>query len=191
MTARFKTGCDGCESPVPESDASSTGVSELAGKRRVDPAPLLAFAVTAVGAFLAYFFTLAPTVTLEYSGSLAVVGMIVQFRRHWRWGLALLSAFVMFSFVVVSCINPSMDMQDSYIQRVRLIQSYGVLALWLGAGVMYTYQDKHDEAVKALSEAIRLGGKAAREDIRRDSRLAPFLNQPKYAEVLGSASSAP
>ncbi len=69
--------------------------------------------------------------------ALAMVGMIVQFRRNWRWGLTLLGAFVMFSFVVVSCINPMMDMQDSYIQRVRLIQSYGVLVLWLGTGVAY------------------------------------------------------
>ncbi len=54
-----------------------------------------------------------------------------------RWHLATFTCFVMMSFVLIALANPSGDIQDAFIQKVKFIASHGIFAIWIGYGFAY------------------------------------------------------
>ena len=58
-------------------------------------------------------------------------------RRGIAWLLTTLVSFFFLSIVLVVFLNPSLDVQTLFIQRVQLIQSHAVYALWLGYGLIF------------------------------------------------------
>lgn len=57
--------------------------------------------------------------------------------RTIRWHLATFTCFVMMSFVLIALANPSGDIQDAFIQKVKFIASHGIFAIWIGYGFAY------------------------------------------------------
>lgn len=55
-----------------------------------------------------------------------------------RWLLVTIAAFLSLSVVLVIFLNPKLDIQTLFIQRVQLIQSHAVYAIWIGYGVLLT-----------------------------------------------------
>jgi tetratricopeptide (TPR) repeat protein len=58
--------------------------------------------------------------------------------RSQRWLLVTIAAFLSLSVILVIFLNPKLDIQTLFIQRVQLIQSHAVYALWVGYGVILT-----------------------------------------------------
>lgn len=78
----------------------------------------------------------------QFSAPIAAIGILpflffAKLRRHMRdWFLTTLWAFLSLSVVLVIFLNPKLDIQTLFIQRVQLIQSHAVYALWLGYGLI-------------------------------------------------------
>ena len=58
--------------------------------------------------------------------------------RAQRWLLVTIAAFLSLSVILVIFLNPKLDIQTLFIQRVQLIQSHAVYALWVGYGIILT-----------------------------------------------------
>ena len=58
-------------------------------------------------------------------------------RKARDWLITSLWAFFSLSIVLVIFLNPKLDIQTLFIQRVQLIQSHAVYAVWIGYGIMF------------------------------------------------------
>lgn len=58
-------------------------------------------------------------------------------KRARDWLITSLWAFFSLSIVLVIFLNPKLDIQTLFIQRVQLIQSHAVYAIWIGYGIMF------------------------------------------------------
>jgi tetratricopeptide (TPR) repeat protein len=54
-----------------------------------------------------------------------------------KWVTATLVAFLTLSVGLIALANFKLDIQDTFIQRVKLISSHGLFAIWMGYGIMY------------------------------------------------------
>ncbi len=54
-----------------------------------------------------------------------------------QWMLATVACFLMMSLVLVALANPSGDVQESFIHKVKFISSHGLFALWIGYGIAF------------------------------------------------------
>ena len=69
-------------------------------------------------------------------------GMLVRqairnhLRRNLIWLLSTLFFFAVMSALLVALANPSGDLQDGFIQKVKFISSHGVFALWVAYGLV-------------------------------------------------------
>ncbi len=62
---------------------------------------------------------------------------VSRFRGPWlKWWSTCLLAFLMFSAVLLVGANPTCDVQDSLIQRVKFIPSFAIWGIFLGVGLM-------------------------------------------------------
>lgn len=78
-----------------------------------------------------------PVVALAVAGTAALVWRAVR-RRLWQglmWLGCTLLFFGVMSALLVALANPSGDLQDGFIQKVKFISSHGVFALWIGYGL--------------------------------------------------------
>lgn len=107
---------------------------------RIQPAQIFADP----GLFLQQLGTYFRDLRRQFTATLALLG-IVPFlflhrigRRGIAWLLTTLVSFFFLSIVLVIFLNPSLDIQTLFIQRVQLIQSHAVYALWLGYGLIFT-----------------------------------------------------
>jgi len=55
-----------------------------------------------------------------------------------KWILATLSGFMVMSVVLIALANPTGDIQDEFIQRVKFISSHALFSLWIGYGLLMT-----------------------------------------------------
>lgn len=72
-----------------------------------------------------------------------------------KWILAILLGFLALSVMLIVLANPSGDIQDSFIQRVKFISSHALFALWIGYGLVFglSFLDrlfKGNPAIKVL-----------------------------------------
>lgn len=58
-------------------------------------------------------------------------------RESLAWLITVLVAFITLSVILTIFLNPKLDIQTLFIQRVQLIQSHAVFALWLGYGLIF------------------------------------------------------
>ena len=56
---------------------------------------------------------------------------------------------------------------------------------WHELGVMSAFLNRHDEAVKAFLQAIKIAGNKARDEIRKDPRMDQFRSLPPYRQFAG------
>ena len=79
----------------------------------------------------------APVAALGTLGTAALAWRVGR-RKGWR-GLAWLGCTVLFflvmSALLVALANPSGDIQDGFVQKVKFISSHGIFALWVGYGL--------------------------------------------------------
>lgn len=78
-----------------------------------------------------------PVVALAVAGTAALVWRAAR-RKRWlglQWLLCTLLFFAVMSAVLVALANPTGDLQDGFIQKVKFISSHGVFALWIGYGL--------------------------------------------------------
>ncbi len=54
-----------------------------------------------------------------------------------KWMLTILAGFMAMGLVLVVLANPTGDLQDAFIQRVKWIASHGLYTLWIGYGLMF------------------------------------------------------
>ncbi len=95
-----------------------------------------------------------PVVLLALFGTGALVWRTVR-RKLWQgvmWLACTLLFFGVMSALLVALANPSGDVQDGFIQKVKFISSHGVFALWIGYGLAVFLA----LARRATSRAIRL-----------------------------------
>jgi len=86
----------------------------------------------------AYFHDLRGQYTAPIA-AVALVPFLFLFRLERRmrdWLLTTLWAFFSLSIVLIIFLNPKLDIQTLFIQRVQLIQSHAVFAIWLGYGLI-------------------------------------------------------
>ena len=97
--------------------------------------------------YLAQLWSYCEDLRLQFSWPvvlLAGVGSGILVGRAWRqrkmislqWLLCTLLFFFVMSALLVALANPSGDLQDSFIQKVKFISSHGVFALWVAYGLM-------------------------------------------------------
>ncbi len=105
-------------------------------------APSSFFSVRYLSQLVGYFedlrmqFSL-PVVALAVAGTGALVWRALR-RRLWRglmWMGCTLLFFAVMSALLVALANPTGDLQDGFIQKVKFISSHGVFALWIGYGL--------------------------------------------------------
>ena len=54
-----------------------------------------------------------------------------------KWLLATLAGFLVMSVVLIGLANLKMDIQDTFIQRVKFISSQALYAFWIGYGLIF------------------------------------------------------
>ena len=70
------------------------------------------------------------------AGALGLAGRRAQPERGMRlWPWVTVGLFVMMSAVLVALANPTGDIQDGFIQKVKFITSHQLFALWIGYGL--------------------------------------------------------
>jgi len=77
-----------------------------------------------------WFIALLGLVTFAFIGKID--------RRGRTWLITTIWTFMSLSIVLVVFLNPQLDIQTLFIQRVQLIQSHAVYALWLGYGLIFS-----------------------------------------------------
>lgn len=76
-----------------------------------------------------------PVVLFGAVGTTAIAGIWRRNRRGLLWLGCTALLFVMMSALLVALANPTGDLQDDFVQKVKFISSYGIFALWLGYGL--------------------------------------------------------
>lgn len=81
-----------------------------------------------------------PVILVAVTGTLAVVWHSIKMRCRLNalWLLSTLLFFMVMSALLVALANPSGDLQDGFIQKVKFISSHGVFALWVSYGLLVT-----------------------------------------------------
>lgn len=79
-----------------------------------------------------------PIVGVAIMGTLMSVVHTLQkhLKRERLWLLCTLLFFGVMSALLIALANPTGDLQDGFIQKVKFISSHGVFALWVGYGFM-------------------------------------------------------
>ena len=80
-----------------------------------------------------------PVVALAAAGTGALAWRVAR-RRRWAavaWLACTGGFFLVMSALLVALANPSGDLQDGFIQKVKFISSHGVFALWVGYGLIF------------------------------------------------------
>lgn len=77
----------------------------------------------------------APAVLLGVAGTAAIAGIWRKNRRGLLWLGCTALFFLMMSALLVGLANPTGDLQDDFVQKVKFISSYGIFALWVGYGL--------------------------------------------------------
>ena len=120
---------------------------------------IVILAILAVGALFVYTMILKHVFTGGY-GATAVLGTLLvliavpafiagltllrrrstalafEFGEAGRgWTLCTVAGFVSVTFIFMAILNPALDLQTVFIQRVQFIQSHALFALWVGYGV--------------------------------------------------------
>ena len=83
---------------------------------------------------------------MQFSAGGVLLGLVGVFgcgvagvwRRRWRgvgWLACLGGVFVMMSVVLVALANPTGELQDGFIQKVKFISSHQLFAVWVGCGL--------------------------------------------------------
>ena len=87
----------------------------------------------------AFFKELANQYTLPIT--LSVLALIPLFyttnKRGRKWLITTLFSFFALSFVMVSLLNVTLDIQQQFISRVQFIQAYGIFAMWIGYSIIF------------------------------------------------------
>ena len=76
-----------------------------------------------------------PVVLLGVAGTAAIAGVWRKNRRGLLWLGCTALFFLMMSALLVALANPTGDLQDDFVQKVKFISSYGIFALWVGYGL--------------------------------------------------------
>lgn len=76
-----------------------------------------------------------PVVLLGVVGTAAIAGIWWKKRRGLLWLGCTALFFLMMSALLVALANPTGDLQDDFVQKVKFISSYGIFALWVGYGL--------------------------------------------------------
>lgn len=81
-----------------------------------------------------------PVIGIAMFGTGALVKRVLREKRVQPkiWLLSTVLFFIVMSALLVALANPSGDLQDGFIQKVKFISSHGVFALWIGYGLMMT-----------------------------------------------------
>ncbi len=58
-------------------------------------------------------------------------------RNNQKWIIAILLGFLALSVILIILADPSGDIQDSFIQRVKFISSHALYAFWIGYGIIF------------------------------------------------------
>ncbi len=92
----------------------------------------------AYGADLRMQFSL-PTLTLAVVGTVLLVWQtrLRRYRLGLLWFSGTVGFFIVMSAVLIALANPSGDLQDGFIQKVKFIASHGIFALWIGYGLLF------------------------------------------------------
>ena len=77
----------------------------------------------------------APAAALGAAGLAALAALARRRRRDLLWLGCTALLFLVMSAALVALANPTGDLQDGFVQKVKFISSYGVFALWLGYGL--------------------------------------------------------
>ncbi len=109
--------------------------------------PSLFFSVTYWQQLYAYVVDLLVQFSLPVV-LVAVVGTGIMVRRVVKakdrlgklWFTVTLGFFLVMSAVLIALANPSGDIQDGFIQKVKFISSHGIFALWIGYGLFVLLQ---------------------------------------------------
>ena len=76
----------------------------------------------------------------QYIFSLGVAAILPfvrfgRFRGPWfKWWSVCLLSFIMLSVIFMIGANPKLDVQDSFIQRLKFIPSFAIWAIFMGLG---------------------------------------------------------
>lgn len=54
-----------------------------------------------------------------------------------KWLIATMAGFVVMSVLLIILANPSGDIQDAFIQKVKFLSSHALFALWIGYGILF------------------------------------------------------
>ena len=106
---------------------------------RITPAKIFGDPVLLIKQFGTYFMDL----RAQYTLPIVLTGVIPFFfflgidLKGKTWLVTTLCFFFFLSIVLVIFLNPKLDIQTLFIQRVQLIQSHAVYALWLGYGLIF------------------------------------------------------
>jgi len=87
-----------------------------------------------VAAMLAPAIALAVVVWLA-RGRLRLTATIAHIPQ--KWIVATVFGYVAMGIVFIALANLKMDIQDTFIQRVKFISSHGLYALWIGYGILF------------------------------------------------------
>ena len=127
-----------------------------------------------------------PAVLASVAGTGALVWRSLRrrLRLNALWLLCTLLFFLAMSAVLIALANPTGDLQDGFIQKVKFIASHGVFALWAGYGVA---------ALLALARrwprALRLAAWACLAGVPLAPVAQNFLNR-RLVRALGCAEQA-
>ncbi len=111
------------------------------------------------------FFLILPVPFIALYAKLADMKEQFQITIHphsRQWFAATAIAFIMLSIFLIALANLKMDIQDTFIQRVKFISSHALFALWVGYGMIFTLATidamaKDNTAIRYASLALALG----------------------------------
>ncbi len=103
-----------------------------------------------------------PVIVMAFTGTLWLVWQSVRMRRRdgWIWLGSTLLFFVVMAALLIALANPTGDLQDAFIQKVKFISSHGIFALWIGYGLMGLAAAAERVASRKLWLAVAVFGTA-------------------------------
>jgi len=140
-------------------------VKTLAGNIAAVTAPLRAPGANIVGPELQRIFAGSAGIAAAALAPALIVGLIAWLvygpcrltatiaHMPQKWVVATVFGFVAMGVVFIALANLKMDIQDTFIQRVKFISSHGLYSLWIGYGLVFGL---------ALTDALFRGNRAVR-----------------------------